>query len=220
MLRVLVSADLRGNRKRAIRGPSVIESIRNCRACYSGALSPVDDDHAPPTKSNEAIVSFVSGLLASCRPLAVRRRIAPLVPNSLNRVSRRWARPHISKERLESKPSTAHADADCAVSSVARIIRIVASSLDACPHLVLRALRHAMRGIVSACFLVSPATTAKAARRVKVAGEYRGLSSAHASTQPVAFAKVFENEPSPDSSAFEVFDVMVHGIPNIGVFQC
>jgi hypothetical protein len=81
----------------------------------------------------------VVGLLASCRPTTVGRRVRSVVVDTLQRVSWRRSATHVAQERLKLRPLSTDCDATSAVSRIGRVLWIVAAATHSAPRLVLRA---------------------------------------------------------------------------------
>ena len=87
---------------------------------------------------NKASGGPVSGLLLPRRPAPVPRFVVSVVVwEAINRVFRRWARPHVGEEVLEGIPAIADGDVASAVDVVVSGFGIGASLPHGCPGRVL-----------------------------------------------------------------------------------
>lgn len=103
---------------------------------FDGSLAPANWMELP---------AGVKALLARCCPPAVARLVVAFVVDSVDRVIAGWARPHVSKKRLERiAPTVAHRDPLGAVMGVSVLVRIETSALDASPYSVFRRLAEAV----------------------------------------------------------------------------
>lgn len=85
----------------------------------------------------------VVGLLKSCRPSAIFRRISALIVDAVDCVLRRWFSPHVLKkigESLRTSPAAAYGDTSTAVVFPVDRCRIATSVVNGSPYSILRSL--------------------------------------------------------------------------------
>ena len=183
-------ASVRGFGQSLFKAPPAMKSLHDkvvvCVACAGGLLQ----RHLLSIKLYTNIRSTVVLLFVHCRPAAIAWRVRTVGVDSIQRMQRGWARPHVSIKGLETvAPPVAHDDPAPAIGLVAIIVWVVAAVFCTSPNAVLgRAValcRHAVRGVSLPQSLgrQASATARSAGRQTRSAHD--ALRAALASTSPL-----------------------------------
>lgn len=119
----------------AIYGPTALKSPIEYFFRQSSECHPFNEKSAFALMFQMSVCAPISRLLHWRGPAAVVWRVRTVVVNAVNRVSRRWAWPHVSQKCSKVKPLIADANAAPSIESTCRI---GASLFHAYPSLILR----------------------------------------------------------------------------------
>lgn len=127
------------NGKGVLDIPARLNSTEKSCSTDTSLTRPLRKRIVLPLKFNEAAWSFVGCLLTGRGPTAVPGGVRPVIINSVDGMSRRWSRTHISIEHDErSGPCFAHHYPSTAIVGIVLIFRVRTSLLHLQPRGVLR----------------------------------------------------------------------------------
>lgn len=134
-------------RQRPFHRPAFIESCPKILRVRSNLFRPVGKNHGPAHEFYHPVVSLISALLSTCRPVAILLTISSVVVAALYGVAWCWPGSDISQKHSEISPLFRYLYATPAVSVECLIVRIGAAIPNAGPNPVLRRSGESVRSV-------------------------------------------------------------------------
>jgi|GEM_PF-6768896 len=156
------------------------------------------------------VVASIVRLLFARRPTAISRLVVAVVVDTLDRMLRRGARPHVSEEfRKILSPTVGHGDPSATVAMVIRVMLFVATTLGVEPRLILGGAGAPVSARIEGPLLSIEATAALRATLPKGLPVHGFLCSAFTAALPVcSSARIYVGEgddhPAANFSAFKL----------------
>lgn len=122
-------------------------------------FSPTNKRHRAPLKFKDAVSVVVPCLFSARCPFAISRFVVAVVVNTLNGMSRRRSRSHVSVECFKRRlPFRAYSNTPASISRIRRVARVLTSLLDVAPQIEFRRIAksvylpvHTLAPAVSRC---------------------------------------------------------------------
>lgn len=174
---------MNGLGQRALVGPSKTLPTMQDVARQSSDSSPFAESARLSAQRQPVRRALVICLLHDGCPVAIVRRVALLVVSAFDGVCRRWARPHVTVERLE-RMAPRNADGQAAPTVIMKPFRLwrVAALVEAGPDSKFRRMAHAVRSARAWAL-----RTHASARLTTSAGKVRHYQSPDNSASTAAF---------------------------------
>jgi len=161
-----------------------VNPVRNSIAVNAKASAPVGNSVSLAVKRNLSDSGLVVVLLNPRCPLAVARLVMAFAVDSLNRVLRRWARPHVlHKSGKRVKPAVANFDASL---TVLRMGTDAAPLTHGSPDVVFRSFAHSVRFKACRSLVALKASAAFGIPVIELVGGYVARLAALAPANPLA----------------------------------
>lgn len=187
----------------SLDAPSKSQSLPDTSGGNFSNFGPLGKSSAFTAKFYDAIVPFVSPLLFACRPAHVGWLVVSVVIFTIQCMFFAWPVANVLEEGSEViAPFFAHCNSACAITGIACITWVVASTFRAHPNLVFGRVPHPVLSLAATASLHSS--------RVEVSRFRNGCLPAIAPAFPVmvvsSFATIFNHEQPTKSPVHQVFE--------------